>query len=181
MFLFFKLSPFKLSPSGGTLLVYHKAREGLHHRICVQEVGERCGHWDGAGDFGTLREDDGGIAEDVRLRSWWRRAEKSQDIASEGDRERDISEGQGVVDWIGTEHGSQGPPGTRVIGGVDSDDQKFPLWIQQTPRKDVGGVRLEGARGDIGSEFNAIRERLDGSRSGGVAKAVVMKRPTENR
>lgn len=162
-------------------LVYHEIKEGLHHRGCVQEVGERFGHGIGARDFGTLRENDGGITEGVCLRSWRRRAEESQDIAGEENHERDISQGQGVVGRIGTEHGSQGPPGTRVIRGVDRDDQKFPLWIQQAPRKKFGGVRVEGAFCDIGSEFDAVDERLGDGRSGGIEMETVSERRKEKR
>ena len=162
-------------------LVYHETRRRLHHRSPMQEAGERCGHGDCAGDFGTLRKDDGGIAEDCGLRSRWRRAEESQNVAHQEHRERDISQGQGVVGRIGTEHGSQGPPGTRVVGGVDRNDQAPAIWIQQAPRKNVGGVCPEGACGDFGSKFDALRAELDGSRSGNVAMARVMKRRTERR
>lgn len=161
-------------------LVYYKTHARLYHRWCMQEVGERLGCAAGSGDFNALRKDDGKITKDVRLRSRRRWAEESQDIERKKNRERNLSQGEGVVDRIGTKHGSQDPPGARVVGGVDRDDQKFPLWIQQAPRENIGGVRPEGTRGDIGSEFSAVRKRLGGSRSGGVAKVAVIKRRTRD-
>ncbi|HBF12282.1 MAG TPA: hypothetical protein DDW49_02670 [Deltaproteobacteria bacterium] len=69
--------------------------------------------------------------------SWRGWAEESQDIEREKDRKRDISQGQGVVGRVGTEYGSQGPPGARVVGSVDSDDQMNPVSRQVLVTKKV--------------------------------------------
>jgi len=149
---------------------HHAIGEGLHHRDTVPEAGRGCRHIDCAGGVGAFRKNHGRKTEDGGVRSWGRRAEESQDPPAEEDSECDFPEGERVIDWAWTEHGSQGPPGACALGSGHRDDQASAIRIQQTEGKIIGGVCLEGAGGDFGSEFNPPGERLDGSGGDGVKR-----------
>jgi len=147
---------------------HYAIEEWLHHRDTVPEAGRRCGHIDPAGGVGAFRTDHGRDSQHGGIRSWRGWSGESRSSRKKGDRECDFPEGQGIPDWAGTEHGSQGPPGTRLVRGSHRDDQAFAIWIQQTKGKIIGGVYPEGAISDFGSEFDSHGKRLDGSGGDGM-------------
>ena len=150
----------------------HTIREGLYYWDGVQKAGFGCRYENHAGGVGALREDDGITSQDGGIRSWRGWEEESPDTFFKEDSSQwNFSKAQGYIAGLGTEHGSQGPPGTCFIGSDNRDNKKFQIRLQQTEGEIIGGVRFKGSGGDSGSKFGASRKRLDGKRSdGGLRK-----------